>query len=70
MIQIADDPRIRQAENDGWGAVDEICCPVCGEECETVYLDKFGDACGCEHCMHTQDSYDWYQDELEKGRPE
>jgi hypothetical protein len=26
-------------------------CPVCGEECETYYVDKFGDIFGCENCV-------------------
>ena len=26
-------------------------CPVCGHECEEIYLNKFGDPAGCEFCL-------------------
>ena len=26
-------------------------CPVCGEECETVYTDLYDEVCGCENCL-------------------
>ena len=35
-------------------------CPVCGEECETIYTDKkTGDVLGCDCCIDSEDAYDW-----------
>lgn len=33
-------------------------CPVCGEECETVYLDHCGSYAGCNVCMDPRDAWD------------
>lgn len=34
-------------------------CPVCGEECDTIYLNADREAVGCENCICTTDSYIW-----------
>ena len=34
-------------------------CPVCGKECDTVYLDLDGDVAGCEHCITLKDAYEY-----------
>ena len=36
-------------------------CPVCGEECETIYKDTNG-VVGCENCISSQDAYDWAEE--------
>jgi hypothetical protein len=33
-------------------------CPVCGEECETIYKAN-GDVIGCDQCVISVDAYDW-----------
>ena len=33
-------------------------CPVCGEECETIYRDRFGTYVGCDICMETKDAWE------------
>lgn len=33
-------------------------CPVCGEECETAYFDRFGRVVGCENCMDERSAWD------------
>ena len=33
-------------------------CPWCGEECETLYRDRFGGVFGCENCVDTLDAYE------------
>ena len=33
-------------------------CPWCGEECETLYRDRFGVVFGCENCVDTLDAYE------------
>ena len=41
---------------------DEILCPVCGENCETVYLDA-GAVIGCDNCIlsnyYAMESWEW-----------
>ena len=34
-------------------------CPVCGEDCETIYVDQNGEPAGCEQCMTLWESYEW-----------
>ena len=38
-------------------------CPVCGEECETIYTDLYDEVCGCENCLTAYDSCDYFDDE-------
>ena len=38
-------------------------CPVCGEECETVYTDLYDEVCGCENCLTEYDSRDYFEDD-------
>lgn len=37
----------------------EPICPVCQEECETIYLDANGDCCGCNLCVKTMDAWEY-----------
>lgn len=32
-------------------------CPICGEECDTVYLFQGSDIVGCENCMTTESAW-------------
>ena len=50
MAQLPDDPRIRDAEMNGLPGNDPIECPVCGQECEWIYTDLYGDPFGCDKC--------------------
>lgn len=37
-------------------------CPVCGQECETVYLDhKTRDILGCDVCVDVKDAWSRYE---------
>ena len=38
-------------------------CPVCGEECETIYTDINSEVCGCNNCITDYDAWDYYDDE-------
>ena len=38
-------------------------CPICGEECDTVYLDADGDIVGCDQCISLVDAYDYLYEE-------
>ena len=39
-------------------------CPVCGQECETIVLDVYGDAVGCMECIKTVDAYLWRENNV------
>ena len=41
-------------------------CPVCGLECDTLYLDKDHEVFGCEQCIEMQDAYEFLCDEEEE----
>lgn len=50
---------------------DTPICPICGEECETIYTDAAGDICGCENCVTSRDAWEWLweqKDEEERVR--
>lgn len=60
--QIPDHPVIRNMERTGYpdGKEPEYpICPVCGEECEIIYRDKYLDAVGCDECISTVDAWDY-----------
>lgn len=61
MIQIPDDPIIRMMERTGYPSEryqDEPRCPVCGELCETLYKDRYGDIVGCDECITTLNAWE------------
>ena len=58
---IPDDPLIRYAERTGyapWKKQEYPVCPVCGEECETIYKDRYGEIVGCDCCVVQEDAYE------------
>lgn len=68
MEQIPDAPHIREAEMYGMPPYDdgpEPTCPICGAECETIFLDKDGTEFGCDQCIQTLDAWEWA--DKEKG---
>lgn len=34
-------------------------CPICGNECETIFWSKFGEVVGCDECLEKQDAWDY-----------
>lgn len=62
---IPDDPIIRSAEATGYppwiDPAKEPRCPVCGEVCENVYKDSYGEIVGCNECLTEHDA--WEEDE-------
>lgn len=36
------------------GDGDGNICPVCGEECEELYRDLYGDIVGCDKCIRVE----------------
>lgn len=61
-INIPDDPIIQSMERTGfppWIDPDKVPrCPVCGEECTTVYKDLYGEILGCDECLTERDAWD------------
>ena len=60
MFDIPDDPIIRSLERTGtvpWVPDELPICPICGEECDTAYYDRYGEAVGCECCIRRDDPY-------------
>ena len=59
---IPDDPIIRCMERTGmppWEQKDSrYYCPMCGSECETVYIDEDDQIIGCDCCIRAKDVYD------------
>lgn len=57
----------------GWGVHDypgppdekpQPVCPVCGQECYTVYLLN-GEVVGCDNCILEVNAYEWLADQEE-----
>ena len=51
MEQIPDAPWIRDAELNGYPSDPPVECPCCGEECNTIYADQYGNVFACEHTV-------------------
>lgn len=56
----------------GWGVHDYPAppdpepmprCPVCGEECETVYVDRANAVVGCNECIEAYDALFWEENQ-------
>jgi len=37
-------------------------CPICNNECETIYWSKAGEVVGCDMCLEEQDAYDYMKE--------
>lgn len=60
------DPTIRMIEATGYPSaryLREPRCPICGDECETLYKDINNEVCGCDRCITTADAWEEMQDE-------
>ena len=71
---LMDHPIIRNMERTGYPDGREPVqprCPICGEECETIYQNHLGNYVGCDVCTEIRDA--WYvpdcfpEDEYEIG---
>lgn len=61
---IPDHPDIQNCERTGWPDGAEPTyprCPVCGNECSTIYKSSSGEIVGCDECLYTADA--WEEDE-------
>lgn len=60
-FQIPDHPVIRNMERTGFPDGKEPAtpkCPCCGEECETIYTDRYGAHIGCDICVTTKNAWE------------
>ena len=53
------DSRLEPAEREEFIPV----CPICGRECDTLYLDKDRDVAGCDRCITLKDAYEYLSEE-------
>lgn len=56
-----DNPVIRNMVRTGYPDGKEPAyprCPVCGEECETIYKDRERDIVGCDNCLNSVDAWE------------
>ena len=70
MTSLPDHPDIRKAERDGYPDFNPVKCPCCGEECDTIFLYDSRTAFGCENCVRSQDSWDWFLEMRDGSRPD
>lgn len=49
-------PDITRAEKYGMPEEPTVCCPICGEECDTFYKSD-GEIIGCNMCVDVVDAY-------------
>ena len=61
MYDIPDHPVIRNLEATGYPdgkEPDYPHCPFCGEECETMYINRYGSYVGCDVCVEASNAWD------------
>lgn len=68
MSGLPDAPWIREAERYGMPPYETIECPCCGEECETIYADQYGNVFACDRCLISQEAWEWAEEEKEKAK--
>jgi hypothetical protein len=51
-----ENPIITRIMRDGPEQYPAPCCPVCGQECDTFFKDRFGDIFGCDECVTRTDA--------------
>lgn len=39
-------------------------CPVCGQECEILYRNRYGEIIGCDDCIESIDAWEVQNDDL------
>ena len=59
---VPDHPIVRNMERTGYPDGKEPVsphCPICGEECETIYRERYGGLyVGCNVCVETKDAWE------------
>ena len=62
MNQIPDAPWIAETERYGIPERLKVKCPVCGAECEKLYMDQSKYVHGCDNCMRVVYVEDFSED--------
>lgn len=60
-MNIPDHPMIANMEATGYPdgkEPDFPHCPICGAECDTVYLNKDMEVIGCSECVRTENAWE------------
>ena len=60
-MPLRDHPVIENMERTGYPDGKEPhypVCPVCGEECDTLYTGKDGEVFACDNCVSTKDAWE------------
>lgn len=60
-MTLPDDPIIDCIQRTGYPPRHDDCapvCPICREECDTIYTDVTGNVIGCENCVSRNDAWD------------
>lgn len=65
MCSLPDHPVIRHMER--YGRPDGRCefvpvCPLCNQECDTIYLSYDGDVAGCDCCIQRKSAWSYMQE--------
>ena len=53
-MSMLEHPMIRNCEETGYPdrrRDEEPTCPICGERCDTIYKDQYGEVVGCDECI-------------------
>ncbi|MBO5568386.1 MAG: hypothetical protein J6A79_05575 [Clostridia bacterium] len=62
-MDLPDHPDIRMLERFGTPEQQrQPVCPICTQECQTIYLDWNGDVAGCENCLTSHDAWDYEEE--------
>lgn len=65
MYSLPDEPSIANALRTGYPDDEKTpICPVCGEECETIFKDRYGQIVGCSECIEQFDPWELYEEGL------
>ena len=63
MEMLPDHPDIARVLREGLPEAPVYHCPVCGAECEELYVDSEYDVVGCPECVKTVDAADKLDEE-------
>lgn len=61
MYDLPDHPSIRNTEQTGYPdrrKDDEPFCPMCGDRCDTIYKNRYGEIIGCDECIKAIDAWE------------
>lgn len=62
-MSVMDHPQIANALKTGYphGEPNYPHCPICGNECDEIYMNEDGEIFACDECLRTKSA--WFVDE-------